>query len=186
MDDNSIIDMFFARDERAITFSQEKFGKGCQKIAYNILQNRQDAEEVVSDVWLAAWNAIPPERPCFLYAFLAKITRNLSIKKFRSRTALKRGKNTCDICLSELSECIPATSSVEKEVDTKEIASIIDRFLRTLVPTERIVFIRRYWYMDSIDTIARTFGFGQSKVKMMLLRTRKKLLNELIKEGVYL
>ena len=184
MNDNSIIDMFFARDERAITFSQEKFGKGCQKIAYNILENSQDAEEVLSDVWLAAWNAIPPERPCFLYAFLAKITRNLSIKKFRSRTALKRSKNTCEICLSELSECIPDASSVEKEVDEKEIAIIIDRFLRTLAPIERIVFIRRYWYIDSIDTIARTFGFGQSKVKMMLLRTRKKLLNELIKEGV--
>ena len=137
MNDNSIIDMFFARDERAITFSQEKFGKGCQKIAYNILENSQDAEEVLSDVWLAAWNAIPPERPCFLYAFLAKITRNLSIKKFRSRTALKRGKNTCEICLSELSECIPDASSVEKEVDEKEISIIIDRFLRTLAPIER-------------------------------------------------
>lgn len=185
MDDNSILDMFFARDERAIRETSEKFGSACSSLAYNILGNTQDAEEVVSDAYLALWNAIPPEKPQFLCAFICGITRKLALKKLRARTAQKRGGIHGGFD-AELSECIPAKESVEEEISAKELSVIIDKFLRSLEKTQRIVFIRRYWYMDPIDDIARKLGFGQSKVKMMLLRTRQKLLSELIKEGIYL
>ncbi len=185
MDDNSILDMFFARDERAIRESSKKFGGACTSLAYNILGNAQDAEEVVSDTYLAVWNAIPPEKPQFLCAFICKITRNLALKKLRARSAQKRGGSS-DGFITELSECIPAKESVEEEISVRELSQILDSFLRGLEKEARMVFIRRYWYMDSVADIARAFGFGQSKVKMMLLRTRQKLLNELTKEGIYL
>ncbi len=184
MDDNSILNMFFARDERAIRESSKKFGGVCTSLAYNILGNAQDAEEAVNDTFLSAWNAIPPERPRFLGAFICGITRNLSLKKLRAQSTQKRGGS--GIFLAELSECIPAQENVEEEISERELSKIIDKFLRTLEKTQRAVFIRRYWYMDSIEDISRAFGFGQSKVKMMLLRTRQKLLNELTKEGIYL
>ena len=185
MDDNSILDMFFARNESAISASREKYGGACTSLAYNILGNVQDTEEVLNDTFFAVWNAIPPEKPQFFSAFICKITRNLSLKKLRTRTAQKRRGN-CELCLAELSECIPSALNVEEEISARELSQILDKFLRGLEKTQRIIFIRRYWYMDSIEDIAKAFGFGQSKVKMMLLRTRQKLLNELTKEGIEL
>ena len=185
MDDNLIIDMFFSRNEEAIRTLECKYGSLCKNIACNILEKQEDREEVLNDTLLAVWNAIPPERPRFLAAFVCGIARNLSLKKLRAQNAQKRG-GAYALCFDELSECIPSASSVEGEVSARELSKIIDKFLRTLEKTQRAVFIRRYWYMDSIEDIAADFGFGQSKVKMMLLRTRQRLLNELTKEGINL
>lgn len=186
MDDNAILDMYFARDESAIAETQEKYGKYCSSIAYNVLGSSEDADETVNDTYLVAWNAIPPQRPRFFSSFLGKITRNLALKKLRSRDVQKRGGITAHICLEELAECIPSSSGVEEEIGTRELAAIIDSFLRALPEMQRKIFLRRYWYMDTIEEISKNFGFGQSKVKMMLLRTREKLLIELEKEGVNL
>ena len=186
MEDKNIVELYWKRDEQAIEETKTKYGKYCQKVAYNILQNNEDAEECVNDTYLGAWNSMPPHKPDMLSTFLAKITRNLSLKKWRNYTADKRGGGETALTLDELQECVPSVSSVDEEIQLKALSEIIDRFLRGISENERRVFICRYWYMDSIADICRQFGYGESKVKMMLLRTRQKLLDKLVKEGVTL
>lgn len=175
MEDEQIVELYWTRDERAIEETDIKYNRYCHSIAYNILRNNEDAEECVNDTYMGAWNSMPPHKPELLSAFLGKITRNLSLKKWRSVTADKRGGGETALTLDELQECIPHSDNVHEAIELKALAGIIDTFLRGIPDEERRVFICRYWYMDSIADICEQFGFGQSKVKMMLSRTREKL-----------
>lgn len=183
MDDKGIIDLYFARSEAAISETDKKYGGYCYSIAYNILTNKEDAEESVSDTYMAAWNAMPPRRPGILSTFLGKITRHLSIDRWRSRSAYKRGGGEIILALEELEDCVAGEESVEKALERKELARIFNRFLDALPETERSVFLSRYWYVDSVQAIAENFGFSESKVKSMLHRLRGKLRAQLEKEG---
>lgn len=186
MDDCQIVALYLQRSEQAIAETDAKYGKYCFSIANNILENSEDAEETVNDTYNGAWNAIPPHRPAVLSTFLGKITRRIAIKRWQMNRSLKRGGGEVALALEELSACIPARNSVEKEMETAELSRILNRFVLTLPQTERNVFICRYWYLDSIINIAQRYGFSQSKVKSMLSRTRKKLYNNLQKEEIAL
>ncbi len=186
MNDNDIIELYFARDERALDETRIKYGKYCLSIAFNILGNREDAEECENDTYLGAWNSIPPTRPNIFSAFIGRIARNQALKRYRAKTTDKRYMTEAAISLDELSECIPDSTHFLDELEQNELADIINSFLRSLAAEERRVFVCRYWYCDSIADISSQFGFGQSKVKMMLLRTREKLLNYLKKRGVFI
>ena len=186
MHDKQIIDLFFARDESAVMQTKQKHGAMCFSIANNILRNREDAAECENDTYLALWNSIPPANPQNLGAFLAKITRNLAIKKVREKTAKKRGGAHTDVPLDELIDCVADKNDFDEQLRAEELAELLNRFLDALGRDERNVFICRYWYCDSVADIASHFGFSKSKVKMMLLRTRDKLSAFLVKEGVLL
>ena len=184
MEDNRIVDLYWMRNERAITETESKYGKYCYAIAYNILCDKEDADESVNDTYLGAWNAIPPHRPSVLRTFLGKITRRVSLKKWRDSHRDKRGGNEVSLALDELSECVPSNVTVEDEVIVAELSKALNRFIEDLPVTERRVFICRYWYLDSIEKISMDFCFSSSKVKSMLHRTRAKLFSHLKKEGV--
>ncbi|MDO5153880.1 MAG: sigma-70 family RNA polymerase sigma factor [Eubacteriales bacterium] len=184
MDDQKIIDLYWSRSESAISESNQKYGKYCYSIAYNILTNNEDAEECVSDTYMAAWKAMPPQRPSILATFLGKITRNLSIDRWRSRSRYKRGGGEIILALEELEECVSDSQTVEKAYEQKLIALVFNRFLESLQETERQIFLCRYWYLDSIADIANYYGFSNSKVTSMLYRTRKKLRAVLKKEDL--
>ncbi len=186
MEDSCIVDLYWSRSENAITETMAKYGKYCYTIAFNILANKEDADESVNDTYMGAWNSMPPHRPSVLSTFLGKITRRLSIDKWRARIADKRGGGEIELAIDELSDCIPAGNSIEPEVETAELAKMINDFIKMLPLTEKRVFICRYWYLDSIASICQQFEFTNSKVKSMLYRTRGKLLVYLRKEGVYL
>ncbi len=184
MDDSSIVEMYWSRSEQAIEETKIKYGRYCYRIAYNILGNKEDSEESVNDTYLGVWNSLPPHRPQILSAFIGKLTRNISLKKWRDKSRMKRGGGQAELTLEELSECIPDGSNVEETMEAKELAGIINGFLRGLPLEDRRMFLRRYWYFDSIEDISSRFGCGKSKVKMKLLRTRNKLMERLAKEGV--
>lgn len=183
MEDTQIIDLYFSRSETAISATDEKYGSYCYSIAYNILTNREDSEESVSDTYLAAWNNMPPRRPSILSTFLGKITRHLSIDRWRSRNACKRGGGEMVLALEELEGCVSGGDTPEKQYERRELARLLNRLLEALPETERSVFLCRYWYLDSVADIAAHFGFTESKVKSMLHRTRGKLRSTLEKEG---
>lgn len=182
MEDNGIIDLFFHRSEQAIAEIDKKYGSYCYAIAYHILSDREDSEESISDTYLAAWNTIPPKKPRVLNAFLGKLTRHISIDRWRRRSAQKRGGGEMLLALDELGECV-ASSDMEAEITQRALARILNDFLETLPETERNVFLSRYWYLDSISAIAGLTGFSQSKVTSMLHRTRGKLRKKLSQEG---
>ena len=182
MEDQEIIALFFRRSEQAIAETDRKYGGYCYSIAYNILSSREDSEESVSDTYLAAWNSIPPRKPNVFSAFLGKITRHISIDRWRRQSAQKRGGGQIVLALEELGECV-SQDSVEKELERKALAGCLRTFLASLPETERNVFLCRYWYLDSIQTIAQITGFSQSKVSTMLHRMRTKLRSQLAKEG---
>lgn len=184
MEDSQIVDLYWERNEQAIRAAASKYGGYCYSIAYNILRSREDADESVNDTYLGAWNAMPPHRPNCLRTFLGKITRRVSLKKWRDEHRDKRGGDEVSLALEELSECIPSNASVEENVIAGELSARINRFVGTLAPTERQVFLCRYWYLDSIDKISADLCFGKSKVKSMLRRTRARLRADLEKEGV--
>ena len=183
MDDKSIVDLYFSRDQEAIAQTDKKYGHYCYRIAYNILTNREDAEESVSDTYVAAWRAIPPRRPSVLSTFLGKITRHIAIDRWRERNASKRGGGEVPLALEELQDCVAGMQNVEMDYERKEIIKAYVKFLDALPVTERRVFLCRYWYVDSVEAIADKFGFSQSKVKTMLHRTRAKLRKQLAEEG---
>ena len=184
MNDKNIVDLYFNRDEEAITQTDKKYGRYCYSIAYNILTNKEDAEESVSDTYMTAWRAIPPRRPSVLSTFLGKITRHISIDRWRERSAYKRGGGEVTLALEELEDCVAGLQNVEMEYERKELIRAYVKFLDTLPVTERRVFLCRYWYVDSVEAIAEKFGFSQSKVKTMLHRTRAKLRMQLAEEGL--
>ncbi len=191
MEDKQIVDLYWERDERAISESDAKYGAFCARIAMNILDNAQDAEECVNDTYLRAWNAIPPSRPTKLGAFLGKITRNLSLDRYKAKKTAKRGDSLFLVSLDELSECVPDGSTgfgsgFDDEVEAHRIGECINRFLRKQSGEVRDVFICRYFYSDSVGEIARRFGLSESKVKSMLHRARGKLKKSLESEGIRL
>ena len=183
MNDKSIVDLYFNRDEEAITQTDKKYGRYCYSIAYNILMSKEDAEESVSDTYMTAWKAIPPRRPSVLSTFLGKITRHISIDRWRERSTYKRGGGEVTLALEELEDCVAGLQNVEMEYERKELIQAYVKFLDILPVTERRVFLCRYWYVDSVEAIAEKFGFSQSKVKTMLYRTRTKLRKQLAEEG---
>ncbi len=183
MEDSAIVELYFRRSEAAISETAAKYGGYCHSIAHNILANKEDTQECVSDTWFAAWNAIPPRRPAILATFLGKITRRLAIDRYRRGTAAKRGGGEIPLALVELGECIGHDSNAETALERKELAAILNGFLGTLTETERSVFLCRYWYLDSIPVIAQNFGFSQSKVTSLLFRLRGRLRDVLTKEG---
>ena len=184
MEDNAIIELYWKRSENAISETSAKYGGYCYTIAYNILANNEDSEESVNDTWMAAWNTMPPRRPKLLAAFLGKMTRYISLDRWKNRTAAKRGGGEVPLVLEELEECISGEDSVEREYLKKEFAMTMNRFLEKLPETERKVFLCRYWYMETIEEISNRFGFSESKVVSMLHRTRKKLRKMLEQEGI--
>lgn len=183
MEDKSIVDLYWQRNEQAISETQNKYGNYCYSIAYNILHNSEDAEESVNDTYNDAWNSMPPHRPSILSTFLGKITRRISIDKLKYRTAVKRKGDVVPLVLEELEECIHGSHDVELQAQHHELISVIQRFLSELPKTERRVFLLRYWYIESIQAISEKYGFSQSKVLSMLYRIRKKLRKLLEKEG---
>ena len=184
MEDKRIVDLYWSRSEAAISETDRKYGKYCFSIAYNILTNNEDAEESVSDTYLAAWKSMPPKRPSILATFLGKITRHLSIDRWRARNRNKRGGGEIVLALEELEDCVADSETVEKAFERKQLTLIFNRFLESLPETERRIFLCRYWYLDPISDIASCFGFSDSKVTSMLYRTRKKLRAVLEKEEV--
>ena len=184
MTDARIIELYFERQERAITETDRKYGPYCRTIAYNVLHSHEDAEESVNDTYLRAWNSMPPERPNILSAFLGKICRRLSIDRWRRANAEKRGGGEMPLALEELSYCVPAGGgNPADELELKELQRLYERFLAALPTTERRVFLCRYWYMDSVADISHRFGFTEAKVTSMLHRTREKFRAILEKEG---
>lgn len=182
LEDAQIITLYFDRNEKALKETADKYGKYCYKIAYNVLNDEDDSKESVNDTYLNAWNSMPPHRPSVLSAFLGKITRRIAISRLRKKNAEKRGGGQFVSALEELSECIPNESNVENDVEKELIIESVNLFVRNLPQKEQKVFLWRYWYMDSISSIAKQFGFSESKVKSMLMRTRTKLKNKLIEE----
>ena len=185
MEDERIVELYWARSEEAIFATAEKYGAYCGSIVKNILHVAEDAEECLNDTWLAAWNAIPPHRPSVLKAFLAKLARRTALKRYRDTHRVKRGGGEIALALEELNECIPSGERVEEALLAAELAEAIRRFVRDLSEEERKVFLCRYWYLDPIKDICRDFDFSASKVKSMLHRTRRKLGEFLRKEGFY-
>lgn len=184
MDDAQIVGLYWRRDESAITETALKYGSYCYAIAYQILGNNGDAEESVNDTYLDAWNSIPPHRPSVLSTFLGKITRRISIDRWRRHNAEKRGGGQIAVVLDELTECLSDGKSVEQAVEQQLLSEVISAFVKTLPDAEQRVFLCRYFYLDPVDEIARRFGFSVSKVKSMLFRTREKLRRKLRKEGL--
>ena len=184
MEDNIIINLYWERSESAINETAQKYGGYCTKIAMNILHNQEDAEECVNDTYLKTWNSIPIQRPAILISFLGRITRNLSLDKYKKCHTKKRGGYEIEILLSELEDCVSSGSNVETEYEAGSIAQVINNFLYSIEYENRIVFVRRYWYADSIEAIASRLGVSESKIKSMLFRTRKKLKNYLEKEDI--
>lgn len=183
MDDKGIVRLYFDRNERAVDETAKKYGRYCFSIAHNILSNREDAEESVNDTYLSAWDSIPPHKPNSLSLFLGRITRRVSIDRYRRRNAQKRGSGEMALVLDELYQCIADETDVEKEFEKRHLARVMNEFVKSLPAHEQKVFLCRYWYMDSIQSISKRFGYSESKVKSMLFRTRTKLKEELRKEG---
>lgn len=184
MTDEKIIELFWQRDESAVNETALKYGGYCRVVAGNILPSSEDCEECLNDTWLHAWHSIPPQRPKNLKMFLARIARNLAFDRFRKQTAAKRGGGETALILEELSECISSGNSVENTVLSKEIGVAINKFLGTLSERDRNVFIRRYFFAESTDTIATKYALTANNIMVILTRTRKKLKEYLTGEGL--
>lgn len=184
MEDQEIIARFFARDEEGLTAARARYEPYCAAVARSLLNDPRDQEECLSDTWLRAWNAIPPQRPRSLGAFLAKITRNLAINRLRDGNAQRRGGGQVPLALEELRECVSPEGSPEGELDRQAAEEALNRFLDGLPPLQREIFLRRYWYLDSIEDIARRAGWSKSRVTTTLHRLRVRLRAHLIQEGI--
>lgn len=183
MEDQKILDLFFRRSQQAIAETDRKYGSYLYTISYNILSDREDSKECVNDTYLGAWNAIPPKRPGVLGAFLGKMTRYISIDRWRKRNAKQRGGGEILRSLEELQECI-AAADPEQELDRLELARVFREFLSSLSEPERNVFLSRYWYLESVQAISQASGFSQSKIHSMLHRLRGRLAKKLQEEGL--
>ena len=186
MEDHAIIELYWQRQESAIGETAQKYGTFLANLSWNILRSHSDAEECVNDTYLRAWNAIPPQRPSAFKMWLGRITRNLSLDRWRKSKAEKRGGDDMDILLGELDVCVPSGENVEKQMEDQEIAAMISAFLRTQSADNRTIFLRRYWYGQSIAEIAEALHCGEGKVKSSLFRTRAALRATLEKEGIAL
>lgn len=186
MDDSAIIDLYWQRQETAIEATAAKYGSFLSAISRNILHNTDDAEECVNDTYLRAWNAIPPQRPSALKVWLGRITRNLSLDRWRKSSAQKRSGNDTTILLGELDTCIPDPAAIDRHLDSETIAAVLSAFLRRQPQRNRAIFLQRYWYGASISEIACSMRCSESAVKLSLFRTRTALRNTLEQEGITL
>lgn len=185
MDDSQIVKLYHLRNEQAITESSRKYGPLCRRIAINILSNTEDAKECVNDTWFAAWRRMPPDHPYALGAFLGRITRNLSISRWRADHAKKRYRGM-ELLLSELEDCIPAPADVEQIIEQRELTRLLDQWLDALPEPDCILFVRRYWYGDAVHVLAKERRRTPNQISQQLLRLRKKLKFFLEQEGVCL
>ena len=183
MEDSQIVALYWARDEAALAESEQKYGGYCRAIALGILENREDAAECVNNTWLRAWKAMPPRRPARLDAFLGKLTRNLSLDRWRALRAQKRGGGQTELALSELEECLPAASCPEREAEARDLAESLNRFLEALPREKRVIFVQRYWYLCSVEKLAAMHGMGKNTAASILFRLRSQLREHLKKEG---
>ena len=183
MEDGQIIDLYWNRDQRAIGETDGKYGRLLHSIAWNLLRSREDSEECVNDTYLRAWEAIPPARPGAFRTWLGQITRNLSLDRWKSRRAEKRGGGA-ELLLGELEDCLPAPAGAARSVEDGELAELLSAFLRGLSQEARAMFLRRYWYGESVAEVAKALGCGEGKVKSSLFRSRKALRGYLEKEGI--
>lgn len=181
MDDFQIVNLFWARSELAIAETSTKYGRMLTGLSLSLSRSREDAEECVSDTYLAAWNSMPSDRPTYLGAYLSKIVRRLSVDRLRAQTAQKRGGGSIS---EELYECLPSGSNVEGEYDERQTADAINRYVLSLDEEKRYIFVRRYFYSDAIETIALSLGISVAKVKTTLHRVRTGLRRHLEREGV--
>lgn len=184
VEDEEIIRLYWNRSEDAVTATSEKYGAYCTAIALRIVGLLQDAEECVSDTWMRAWNAIPPERPSRLRLWLGRITRNLSVDRLKGLRAQKRGGGQGELLLSELEQCIPAASHVESEADDAELARLLNDFLRAQRPEHRAAFILRYYYAEPVADVAKKLSMNENTAATVLFRMRKALRSYLEREGV--
>ena len=184
MEDRQIVELYWERSEEAIAATADKYGRLCHYIAHNILHNDLEAEECVNDTYLKVWNAIPPEKPDTLSPFLARITRNLALNRYQANKTQKRGGGQVELVLDEWSDCLPEQQNRDILADDIALADVFNRFLALLSKEHRKIFVRRYWFMSTIQEIAEGFSMSESKVKMVLLRTRKKFKKFLEKEGI--
>lgn len=183
MDDNTIIGLYFNRDEQAVRETILAYGDYCRTVARNILGNPEDAEEAVADTWLKVWNTIPPQKPRFLKLYLAKITRNIALNTYREQSAKKRGGGQVVLALEELGACVSQSGSVESIIDERLLRNTIQSFLQQISKKDRMVFVRRYFFLEDTSAIAQRYGLKESNVLLILSRTRKRLRDYLIKEG---
>jgi len=177
MEDNKIVDLYWARNEYAIRETDVKYGRMLKSLSYSLLNSREDAEECVNDTYLDAWNAMPVARPTYLGAFLSKITRRISIDRFRADHRQKRGG--MGMVMEELSDCIPSGDDVVSAYENGRLSDALNRFLYAQPTEKRVMFIRRYFYSQSVDEVARGMGVTESKVKITLYRLREALRREL-------
>lgn len=181
--DEKIIELFFDRSEQAIRELDKKYGKACFKLSYNIVNNRQDAEECVNDSYLGMWNAIPPARPNPLLSFVLRIVRNLSVKMYWKNKAEKRNSEYT-VAMQEVESFLTASNSTEEEVEARELARMIEDFLDMQTVEDRVIFMRRYWFSDSYGDIAKKVGLSEKNVSVRLTRLRKKLRDYLFQKEV--
>lgn len=182
MDDHEIIELFWQRSEAALEETQSRYGAMCMRLAGNILTDPEDIRECLNDAYLALWDRIPPERPESFPAFVKRIVRNLALKRYHYNRAQKRS-GTVEASLEELEGTLCSVETAESAYDAKELAVHINAFVRALEREQRMLFVRRYWYFDSIEKLAADFGMSQSKVKSILFRLRNRLRDILQKEG---
>lgn len=183
MEDREIVELYWQRDEKAIVASDQKYGKYCQTVAGHILESHEDCSECVNDTWMQAWNSMPPHRPELLRMFLAKITRGLAWNRYKAGHAAKRGGGQVALALEELEECVAGTRDVEEEVIAGELAKALRKYVRALPERERHVFVRRYFFTESIEEIANGYGMTENCVMVTLSRARKNLREALLREG---
>lgn len=183
MDDARIVQLYLDRNEQAIPETAAKYGNYCAAIAGNILGSREDAEECVNDTYLNTWNAIPPHKPKLLFPFLGKIVRNLAFNRYRHNTADKRGGGELPAVLDELADCVSGRDDMEQIYQRKELLAAINNFLAGLPARKRSIFVRRYWYTDSVADLATRYGMTPAAVTMMLRRLRRKLHDDLTARG---
>lgn len=183
MTDSEIIELYNRRDERAVKETQNAYGKYCEKIAHNILGDRQEAQECVNETLLKAWESIPPERPRIFSAYLAAITRNNAILRYRRETAAKRGSSCVPLILDDFADVIPNGSSVERTAEHREMLAEINRYLGTLPEVNRMVFVLRFFCFEEIGDIADRMGMRKKAVSSALYRTKKQIRKHLEKEG---
>ena len=184
MEDERIVDLYWQRSDLAISETNQKYGRYCHTIAYNICGKDEDAEECVNDTWFRAWNLMPDQRPSVLSVFLGRITRNLAIDCIKARNRLKRGGGEAVLVLDELEECIPSGKPPEQVLEEKELEEAIRRFVSELPAFEKTIFILRYWHLISVPEISKKLCCSQGKIKSSLFRTRKKLRIFLQEEGL--
>ena len=183
LDDSRIVDLYLSRDEAAIAQTSEKYGSRLRNVAYGIVEDLFAAEECENDTYMEAWNSIPPHEPkSYLFAFLARMTRHIALDFCKERSRLKRGAFISELS-AEMEQCIPAPDDTDARMDAMALCEAINAFLATLSEEKRNIFMRRYWYMDSIAAISKRYGLSQCKVKSSLFRSRNQLREYLDKEG---